>query len=43
MSIHHKPDTETGQDYLKDYLESLALVERLHRLWSLCRGLSDKG
>ena len=32
MSIHHKPDTETGQDYLKDYLESLALVERLHRL-----------
>lgn len=32
MSIHHKPDAETGQDYLKDYLESLALVERLHRL-----------
>lgn len=32
MSIHHTVTQDQGQAYFKDYLDSLALVERLHRL-----------
>ncbi len=32
MSIHQAVAPGVGQTYLKDYLDSLALVERLHRL-----------
>ncbi len=32
MSIHQTVTQDQGQAYVKDYLDSLALVERLHRL-----------
>ncbi len=32
MSIHQPVHTDVQRNYLKDYLESLSLVERLHRL-----------